>query len=324
MRKNSPRKWLHAVLDLLPLVIIPIFAIYSHRHTIDSYDVTREKYQVVNFNQQYKDSYYNGFTYSGAIGEQYASASERVYTLNITEQYTSLLQMYRYFTPYDLELTIGHKYYASVYIYSNRTFPLTFRLYPSIEGTSYSYNTPNAYSKLEFINQANNNSYPKEFGIISGGSITLNVDDFITLKDYQLVDLTLMFGEGNEPSIAEYNQMFPNDYYDYTTSKKVLVQNGTETLNNTDIGSQFVYALYTPIHDYMNFNNVFNFGKIYDWMQLNIFGGTAPLSVFIVWNIVLYEFLMDLIFLMYALFMFFIDFCTNLIDRFHCTCSGKR
>ena len=132
-----------------------------------------------------------------------------------------------------------------------------------------------------------------------------------------------MFGSGNEPTIAEFNEMFPNDYYDYTTSKKVLIQNGTETLNNTDIGSQMMYALYNPIHDYMNFNNVFNFGQIYDWLQLNIFGGTAPLSVFIVWNIVLYEFLMDLIFLLYLLFMFFIDCCTNLIDRFHSQCSGR-
>ena len=34
MRKNSARKWLHFTLDLLPLVAIPLFMIYSHRHTL--------------------------------------------------------------------------------------------------------------------------------------------------------------------------------------------------------------------------------------------------------------------------------------------------
>ena len=108
--------------------------------------------------------------------------------------------------------------------------------------------------------------------------------------------------------------MFPNDYYDYTTSKKVLVQNGTETLNNTDIGSQFVYALYTPIHDYFNLTQVGVFGDLYNWLQLNMFNGTAPISIFIVYHVILYEFIMDLIFLIYCVFMFVIDFTERLLD----------
>ena len=34
MRKTSPRKWLHACLDLLPVILIPVFMIYSHRHDV--------------------------------------------------------------------------------------------------------------------------------------------------------------------------------------------------------------------------------------------------------------------------------------------------
>ena len=34
MRKNSARKWLHVTLNLLPLLAIPVFMIYSHRHTL--------------------------------------------------------------------------------------------------------------------------------------------------------------------------------------------------------------------------------------------------------------------------------------------------
>ena len=40
MRANDARKWLHAGLDLLPLILIPVFMIYSHRHTIDSGSMT--------------------------------------------------------------------------------------------------------------------------------------------------------------------------------------------------------------------------------------------------------------------------------------------
>ena len=34
MRKHDVRKWLHAILDLLPVLLIPVFMIYSHRHTL--------------------------------------------------------------------------------------------------------------------------------------------------------------------------------------------------------------------------------------------------------------------------------------------------
>ena len=39
MRKHDVRKWIHAVLDMLPLFIIPIFAIYMHRHPSTDYEV---------------------------------------------------------------------------------------------------------------------------------------------------------------------------------------------------------------------------------------------------------------------------------------------
>ena len=32
MRKHSARKWLHFVLDLLPILVLPIFAIYEINH----------------------------------------------------------------------------------------------------------------------------------------------------------------------------------------------------------------------------------------------------------------------------------------------------
>ncbi len=39
--------------------------------------------------------------------------------------------------------------------------------------------------------------------------------DIVEFKDVQVFDLTQMFDEGNEPTIEEFEAMFPNDYYEY-------------------------------------------------------------------------------------------------------------
>lgn len=44
--------------------------------------------------------------------------------------------------------------------------------------------------------------------------ISLN-DCICQIDNIQLFDLTQMFGEGNEPTIEEFEAMFPNDYYEY-------------------------------------------------------------------------------------------------------------
>lgn len=42
------------------------------------------------------------------------------------------------------------------------------------------------------------------------------VDDWLDIKDLIVVDLTLMFGAGNEPTtVEEFNALFPEPYYDY-------------------------------------------------------------------------------------------------------------
>ena len=46
MRKHDVRKWLHAVLDLLPVILIPVFMIYSHRHTLTKAKLRVEEYEL--------------------------------------------------------------------------------------------------------------------------------------------------------------------------------------------------------------------------------------------------------------------------------------
>ena len=54
----------------------------------------------------------------------------------------------------------------------------------------------------------------------------------ITVKNVILIDLTLMFGAGNEPStVAEFEALFPNPYYAYNEGK--IISNKAEAIETT-------------------------------------------------------------------------------------------
>ena len=48
-------------------------------------------------------------------------------------------------------------------------------------------------------------------------------NDVIYYKDYVLYDLTAMFGAGNEPTIAEFQELFPSDFYAYNAGETTCV-----------------------------------------------------------------------------------------------------
>ncbi len=64
------------------------------------------------------------------------------------------------------------------------------------------------------------------FDAKSGGSTTLLTGDTIEVYDVNIIDLTIMFGPGNEPStVEEFEAMYQEDYYDYNAG----------TITNVDI-----------------------------------------------------------------------------------------
>ena len=128
----------------------------------------------------------------------------------------------------------------------------------------------------------------------------------ITIDFYDLmcIDLTQMFGIGNEPSNAQFREWYPNTYYNFTMSHTESIPNVLTTYNDTDIGSQFLYSLYIPVHDYFNFGEFFGLSGMYDWFTLNIFNGTAPLSFFIVFNIMIYWLFISLFWLLFDILIY--------------------
>ena len=72
---------------------------------------------------------------------------------------------------------------------------------------------------------------------VGSGNTNLNLsfsgatNNKVRLSNVQLFDLTLMFGEGNEPTtVDEFKALFPKDYYAYNTGEETTVSavNGTE------------------------------------------------------------------------------------------------
>lgn len=265
MRKSDIRKWIHAGLDLLPLLVIPVFAIYTHRHNVEQDTVIVENQPV--YYETNEVSHYDDILYDHAY----------LWTDNFSSTDTT-----SYFI---LSVTINDDIKSLFTNWNNLTNSV--RMWYNGSGSV----QLNAYQGNTYLNASNviDKSFP-----------------FIVQTNYL-----------NEDKVDILSRILP--FYTYVKD----YQEVTTTYPN-DVGSSLMNTLYTTIHNYFDFNHVFNFNEIYEWLTNNIFSGQVPTSVYIAWNVFLYEFLMDLIFLFYALFMFFIDMCTNLIERFTCQARGGR
>ena len=113
-----------------------------------------------------------------------------------------------------------HKYYVSYTIKNESDIAIGFRTllngyadtlisginqtsfvkYSTIVTDIYGHNSSNVIGRLCFTKQINPNDY---------------IGQNIYIKTASIIDLTQMFGEGNEPTIEEFEAMYPDDYYEY-------------------------------------------------------------------------------------------------------------
>ena len=303
MRKHDVRKWIHAVLDMLPLFIIPIFAIYMHRHPVTDYEVSTDGYEItekfttndvnsssdlVEGNIYHIDNFY--FDRNMIIDE---GLDFYDFTLNIYAFEYDLYFESEYGPDLDTDDDVVRDNYDS-----NIDNFLTFRFYVDsfydVMCQLY-YTNGNTFTMVSYDTCNWFEWYNVDFIIVDGlEDFKIFYDDIQNLGD--LYDNVLNITSSTYQS------------YDYQYNEGL-------TYNDTDIGSQFLYALYKPIDKYFNFNKVATFGSIYNWFETTFFDRSAPLVVPIVWNIILYEFIMDVLFLIYVVFMFIIDFVECLIDK---------
>lgn len=298
--KHVSRKIMHGVLDLLPILIIGVFAIYSHRHE-PTQSITYQQNELVDFNQHV--NFTSGSQNTQGITFDFTSntiIANGTATSNVNHANNQKII---------INTIVNHKYLMTFNWQNASVGDCILVVGGSTSRLSYDEITPAINHK--FFTATSNGSNPYSLLRIFNGKTVTYLS--VTTNFY---DLTQMYGAGNEPTlVSDFTDDFPLQVYPYTTSEIILNKNVSEvTYNDTDIGSQMVYALYKPIDKYFNLNKVANFEQVYDFFQVQFFNGNAPISIFIVWNIILYQFIMDVIFLVYMVFMFIIDFIGGMLD----------
>lgn len=267
MRKNTVKKWIFGAIKCLPLLVIPIFAIYSQRHTIENNSVVVGGYDYV---EKYSSN--DVFSSSDLV-------EGNVYHLTIDNSALGSIYFNLSFTflSGDFNYHIYNYQVAKTNVSLSNNYDLTFSM-------------DDRYASLKFNNE--------------GLYQLIQIDTFSIDCDIIFHNIDGVFGN--------WVSCFSLSNFNIVES----VYNDELTYNDTDIGSQFIYQMYNVTDKYFNFTNMFNLASVRDWLVLNMFGGNAPLTINIVWNILVYEIFIDLILLMYCILTFVVEVATNMLDSF--------
>lgn len=312
--------WLYASLMFLPLMVIPIFAIYSQRHTIDNNSVTigEEEVTVYHFNQyvingepdnniplsssvQNFSDYGTYLDYGGDIPDFYYFYCEQP-----VEYCHLMFNLNGYCDEGDI---IYYKFqgksslnYFSVNVMYEQYVETTYTFFKSWFDFDYVFlvdDNVSLLSSIEFIFEAN------------------TYDFELYLRNIQCFNLTKIYGKGKEPNIINFNNQFNDSYYDYTLDTEIVVSNGVTpiTYNDTDIGSQFIYQLYNINDKYFNIKNWMNLDSLYDWFILNIFNGSNSLVLPIIFNLITYWLVISFIWLIFDILMYVPSMIHKMLDK---------
>lgn len=134
-------------------------------------------------------------------------------------------------------ITQGHKYFISVTAKSDKAnnvmlCPYTERSVFNTENRISTQNTE--WNKYPVVLTALKTSADASIGFRAGGNTTI-IGATNSCKDVQLVDLTQMFGAGNEPTLEQCREIFANESYPYnagtlTSADVTAVQVGDKVI----------------------------------------------------------------------------------------------
>lgn len=118
-------------------------------------------------------------------------------------------------------VTKGHKYYQTVKIKSDGTNPVGFQNYLFLD--IYTKTTSAEFMRLSEVAVCN------ESGNALIQLYSPNQTSYQIVKNsFMLIDLTLLFGAGNEPTAEEFEAMFPAESYPYNPGE--IISSRTETI----------------------------------------------------------------------------------------------
>lgn len=118
-------------------------------------------------------------------------------------------------------VTKGHKYYQTVKIKSDGANPVGFQNYLFLD--IYTKTTSAEFMRLSEVAAC------KESGNALVQLFSPNQTSYQIVKNsFMLIDLTLLFGAGNEPTAEQFERMFPADSYPYNPGE--IISSRTETI----------------------------------------------------------------------------------------------
>lgn len=207
----------------------------------------------------------------------------------------------------------------SYFIYENMDYTLFYYNSFSLTRFYMSYNDDSIYAvRLNGLNSSSPYLYEYYNNVF-------NIPNSITLNTYEsrrflAIDISIIFKldlytTPVQDFITRMNTYISNGYISGLTIDENPILSADIDYADSTVTNVFMNNFSNTVNTYLNFGNVFNLNGMWNWININIFGGTANAFVYALWNIIVYEFVMDLLFLFYMFFMFLIDFTENLLEK---------
>lgn len=164
-------------------------------------------------------------------------------------------------------VTKGHKYYQTVKIKSDGTNPVGFQNYLFLD--IYTKTTSAEFMRLSEVVAC------KESGNALVQLYSPNQTSYQIVKDsFMLVDLTLLFGAGNEPTAEQFTAMFPAESYPYNPGEIISSRTETITAGAEDVTTGFPELRSAlAAHDYIDMDG----GKVHRKIKSVRIDGETPI-----------------------------------------------
>lgn len=125
-----------------------------------------------------------------------------------------------------IELISGHKYYICALINTETSTSGSISFARNMSGSvSFTRITTQTWVPIGGVVSATNTDTQTNTLYVRKGYIPLNVEDTTMYKNIMMFDLTMMFGQDNEPTKAEFEAMFnlPYTYYPYNAGEVMYI-----------------------------------------------------------------------------------------------------
>ena len=246
--------------------------------------------KILDFNQLIK----NGNFENSLNGNFVVESSSTQYTTNIENNILEIRNYTPLYTNNGLQQSINwvtnHKYYLCVTIKNLNDESRNFR-FGQPYGVGFSVVlASNEQKKITNIIQPTTiTGYGYNVVVISG---SINVMYNFSVQNYMLIDLTQMYGEGYEPTLAVCEQIFVNNYYEHTLSSPVDIgyftgfyegknegiQQGINIGETNQINMNWIQSIFQAMQGFFNI-------QIFPHVTLGIIVG-IPFIISLAWFVI--------------------------------------